>query len=58
MKISVWFNDFSKSEYDSLEDAKDGILEAFAEGVLVDYIEDDEENLYSCAWSLELQKES
>jgi hypothetical protein len=58
MKIKIWFNDFSISEEASIEDAKETILEAFAEGVLVDYIEDDEGNLYSCVWSLELQKES
>jgi hypothetical protein len=57
-KVIVEFSDFQASEYDSISDAENAILEAHAEGVSVDYIEDEDGNPYSCVWNVQLQKES
>jgi hypothetical protein len=56
--ITVNFSDFTEGEYTNEEDAINAILEAHAEGVLVDYIQDENENPFSLKWSVELQKES
>ena len=57
--IKVYFSDFTEDEYETEKDAEDAILEAQAEGVLVDQINDaeDEDKMYSCIWSVKLQKE-
>jgi len=58
-KIKVNFSDFTEEIYDSVRDAQDAILEAHAEGVSVEYVEDvDTEQPYSCVWAVTLQKES
>lgn len=57
-KITVEFDDGSSVDYDDMEYAQSGILEAHCEGVGVNWIEDDESTIYSCIWSVELQKES
>lgn len=57
--IEVHYSDFTEETYLNIRDAQDAILEAHAEGISVDWIEDaDTEELYSCIWSVELQKES
>jgi len=56
--IIVSFSDFEVAEFDSIRDAEDAILEAHAESVGVEWIEDDEGNPYSCIWEVTLQKEA
>uniref|UniRef100_A0A6M3LEE7 Uncharacterized protein n=1 Tax=viral metagenome TaxID=1070528 RepID=A0A6M3LEE7_9ZZZZ len=56
--IKVYYSDFIVEEYANVKDVEDGILEAFAEGVFVEEILDDEDNYYSCIWTVKLQKES
>ena len=58
-KIKVIFNDFTEDVYKTIEDAEGAILEASAEGVMVDWVEEyeNEDNIYSCVWSVKLQKE-
>jgi len=57
-KMTVTFDDCSEGEYNTIKDAEDAILEAHADGVAVDYITDEDENLYSCEWSVKISKES
>ena len=57
--IKVKYDDFTEDDYETDVDAKHGILEAHAEGVLVDLITDtdDEDIVYSLIWDVTLQKE-
>ena len=55
--ITVTFSDFTEETYDSLHDAQDAILEALAEGVLVEHVEDSNGNPYSCVFTVMLQEE-
>lgn len=57
--IKVYFSDFTTGEYENKRDAEDAILEAHAEGVLVEeiYEDDDPERMYSCIWKVSLQGE-
>ena len=56
--IEVTFDDCHVEEFKTERDATDAILEAFAEGVLVDWVRDSETEVpYSCVWSVTLQKE-
>jgi len=58
MRLQVTFSDFEVYEYKSVKDAQDSILEALAEGVLVEEIIDlDTDNIYSCVWTVLLQNE-
>jgi len=58
-RIRVEFSDFSEGTYGSVRDAQDDIIEAHAEGVSVEYVEDADTNEpYSCIWTVTLQKES
>ena len=57
--LKVVFSDFTEDVYKTVKDAEDAILEAYAEGAMVDYVceEENEDNIYSCVWSVKLQKE-
>jgi hypothetical protein len=55
--ITITFSDFSQHKTDDIEDAKHTILEAHAEGVSVEEIVDDDGNMYSCIWDVQLQNE-
>jgi hypothetical protein len=59
LMIRVTFSDFHVDEYDSESDAANMILEAHAEGVGVESIEDTENKsvIYSLIWGVKLQKE-
>ena len=57
-RFRITFSDFTEGEYENEKDAVDAILEAHAENVGVEEVRDaDTENLYSCVWSVFLQKE-
>jgi superfamily II helicase len=57
--ITVHFDDFTEGNYETENDVVDAVLEAHAEGVGVDYIEDEEnEKIYSLIWNVKLQEES
>ena len=60
MRIEVHYSDFTVAEYTNEQDAIGDILEAHAEGILVERINDvaDENSLYSLIWTAKLQKES
>jgi len=53
----ITFSDFETYEYDSQKDAQDAILEAHAEGVGVEEILDENDNIHSCIWTVVLQNE-
>jgi len=65
--ISVHFDSFEIGVYENESDAEDAILEASAEGVLVDLVHEGDcienkdiectEEQYSCLWKVQLQKE-
>ncbi len=65
--ISVHFDSFEIGVYDNEEDAEFAILEASAEGVLIDLVHEGDcledkdiectERQYSCIWKVQLQKE-
>ena len=65
--ISVHFDSFEIGVYDNEEDARFAILEASAEGVLIDLVHEGDcledkdiectERQYSCIWKVQLQKE-
>jgi hypothetical protein len=57
MFITVTFSDFTEVEYMCIRDAEQGILEANAEGVSVEEVRDDDENIYTCEWDVRLEKE-
>ena len=40
-----------------VQDAEQGILEAHANGVSVEYVQDEDDNVYSCEWDVRLEKE-
>lgn len=57
--IRIEYSDFHVSELATEEDARDEILEAHAEGVGVEYIENTETGKpYSLVWDVKLQEES
>ena len=57
--IRVEYSDFHVDEYDDAEEAKHNILEAHAEGVGVEYIEDTITGKpYSLVWDVKLQEEN
>jgi len=56
--LIINFSDFTVGEYYSDTEAKEAILEAYANDVFVDSIQDEDENIYSLLWSVEIQKES
>lgn len=56
--IHIQYSDGESEACENISVAESAILEAHAEGVSVDWIEDDEGNPYSCLWDVKLQKES
>lgn len=64
MKLKVSYDNFTEETYDSMEEAKDAILEAFANQVNPDCIEELDENgeelddprYFGCSWSVEIEE--
>jgi hypothetical protein len=57
--ITVEFSDFSKGRYEDEAEAESAILEAHAEGVFTEHVEnEDTGQLYSLLWGVKLQEES
>jgi len=65
--ISVHFDNFEIGVYENESDAENAILEANADGVLIDLVHEGDcienkdiectEEQYSCLWKVQLQKE-
>jgi len=55
--ITIEFSDGTAIEEKTIQDTEQSILDAHANGVSVEYIEDSDCNTYSCLWSIKLQKE-
>jgi len=60
MKIQINFDDFTVHTCNSLEEAKEAILEAHANGVGVDRVAevndlDEEIKVYGCNWTVSLE---
>ena len=57
MMIVIHWDDGSMDKYESLEEAKDGVLSAHAEGIFPVTIEDiHSEKQYGCSWFVELEE--
>ena len=58
MKYILKLNDGSRGEYACARDVQDAILEAHAEGIGVNSVENMFGDFYSLIWSVFLQKEN